>query len=140
MLTNTNPDWGKSKLIKWKLFGKNKSKKQEKKTEIKNPITEDEEPVEKNEDIFPDETEHIEIQEIKEYHETLYTYDHPSFKKNQMQSGKGWESTSTIEKNVDEIDKKRNIYKQTTSGSDRLEKKVDQLLRNKGITSSKKKK
>ena len=137
MLTVLNPDWGKSNLIKWKLFGKNKQKKQE--MEISNPENKDETTIEQNsEDIFEESNEPEE--EIKEYSETLYTSEHPSHKKEVIQSRTRWESTSTIEKNVDDIDKKREIYKKTTAGSDRLEKKVDQVLRSKKIKSSQKKK
>lgn len=127
-------------MIKWKLFRKPKQKKQENEMDTTNPVIKDEKPIEQNEEVIPEETSETEEQEIKEYNETLYTREHPSYKKNEIQSRRSWESTGTIEKNVDDIDKKRNIYKQTSSGSDRLEKKVDQLLRSKGITSSKRKK
>lgn len=138
MLTYINPDWGKSNLIKWKLFGKDKQKKQEMKMEISNPEIKDEKNMEENaEEIFKESNEPVE--EVKEYSETLYTSDHPSHNKKIIQSRTRWESTSTIEKNVDDIDKRRGIYKTTTAGSDRLEKKVDHLLRNKGIIKSKKK-
>ena len=100
----------------------------------------DDKRVTQNEEVFAQEIKKVEDEEIKEYNETLYTSDHPSYKKNVIQSRTRWESTSTIERNVDEIDKKREIYKATTSGSDRLEKKVDQLLTSKKISSTKKKK
>ena len=108
--------------------------------EITNPEIIDEKPIEQNEEVFSEEIDEAEEEEIKEYSETIYTSDHPSHKKEVIQSRTRWESTSTIEKNIDDIDKKRGIYKATSSGSDRLEKKVDQILLSKGIKSSKKKK
>ena len=108
--------------------------------DIANPEIIDEKSIEQNEEDFSEEISEVEEEEIKEYSETLYTSDHPSHKKKTIQSRARWESAITIEKNVDDIDKKREIYKTTTAGSDRLEKKVDQVLRSKGITSSKKKK
>ena len=86
---------------------------------INNPEIKDEKTIEQNaEEIFEESNEPEE--EIKEYSETLYTSDHPSNKKEAIKSRSRWESTSTIEKNVDDIDKKREIYKTTTACSDRL--------------------
>jgi len=127
-------------LIKWKLFGKNKKNKQENTIEINNNISDKEKISDEHNEEVIEEKNDFEDQEIKEYNQTLYTCDDPSYKKNEQERRIRWESPSTIEKNVDEIDKNREIYKKTTAGSDRLERKVDDLLRCKKISGSKKKK
>jgi hypothetical protein len=129
------------------LFGKYKAKKEDTEKEIDIPIVEDKETPKQNEEVKEelkkevnfetcDETEEL---PIKEYHETLYSSDHPSKEGKETWKRKSWESTSTIEKNVDTIDKKKIVYKQTSAGSGGIEKKVDRLFSSKGIKTAKKK-
>ena len=122
-------------MIKWNLFKKNRQKE----SEINNFNHNDDEQIIDKQENTSEDVEDINLEEIKEYSESLYTSDDPNFKPEKKPRRNSWESTSTIEKSVDQIDKKRKIYKKTSAGSDKLEKKVDQLLRSKGITSSKKK-
>lgn len=126
-------------MARWKLFGKSKEKKQGNEKEIDIPIIE-EEPTKQKEEVFLETNEVTEEPPITEYHETLYSSDHPSKKGKETLRRKSWESTSTIERNVDMIDKKKTVYKQTSSGSNELEKKVDNLLSNKKIKTKDKKK
>jgi len=122
------------------LFGKSKEKKQGMEKEIDIPIIEDEEITEKKEELFFETNESTEETPITEYHETLYSSEHPSKKGKETLRRKSWESTSTIEKNVDTIDKKKTAYKQTSAGSNDIERKVDRLLSSKGIKTTTKKK
>lgn len=131
-------------MARWKLFGKSKEKKQGNEKEIDIPIIEDkepikQEPVKQKEEVFLEASEVIEEPPITEYHETLYSSEHPSKKGKETWRRKSWESTSTIEKNVDTIDKKKTVYKQTSAGSNDLEKKVDKLLSSKGVKTTEKK-
>ena len=127
-------------MARWKLFGKSKEKEQENEKEIDIPIIEDEEPIKQKEEVFFETSEVTEEPPITEYHETLYSSEHPSKKGKDTWRRRSWESTSTIEKNVDTIDKKKTVYKQTSAGSNDIEGKVDRLLSNKGIKTTDKKK
>ena len=127
------------------MFGKSKEKKQGNEKEIDIPIIEDEEPIQQGpikqkEEVFLETNEVTEEPPITEYHETLYSSDHPSKKGKEALRRKSWESTSTIEKNIDTIDKKKTGYKQTSAGSNDIERKVDNLLSIKGIKTTDKKK
>jgi len=135
-------------LARRKLFGKSKAKKEDTEKEIDIPIIEDEETPKQNEEVkeesmkeanieTSDETEEL---PITEYHETLYSIDHPSKKHKETLKRKSWENTSTIEKKVDAIGKKKIVFKQKSAGSDGIEKKVDRLFSSKGIRKAKKKK
>ena len=127
-------------MTRWKLFGKSKEKKQGMEKEIDIPIIEDEETTEQKEEIFSENCKETEETPITEYNETLYSSEHPSKKGKETWKRRGWESTGTIEKNVDTIDKKKTAYKQTSAGSNDTEKKVDRLLSNKRIKKTDKKK
>ena len=70
----------------------------------------------------------------------MYSIDHPSKNGKETWKQKSWESTSTIEKNVDTINKKKIGYKQKSAGPNDIEKKVDRLFSSKGIKTAKKKK
>jgi len=127
-------------LARWKLFGKSKEKKQGNEKEIDIPIIEDEEPIKQKEEVFFESSEVTEEPPITEYHETLYSSEHPSKKGKETWRRKSWERTSTIEKNVDTINKKKTVYKQTSAGSNDIERKVDNLLSSKGVKTTDKKK
>ena len=122
------------------LFGKYKAKKEDTEKKIDVSIIEDEETPKQNEEVNIETCEETEELPITEYHETLYSSDHPSKKGKETWKRKSWESTSTIEKNVDKIDKKKIVHKQMSAGSDRIEKKLDRLFSSKGIKTAKKKK
>ena len=126
-------------MARWKLFGKSKEKEQGNEKEIDIPIIEDEEPIKQKEEVFFETSEVTEEPPITEYHETLYSSEHPSKKGKDTWRRRSWESTSTIEKNVDTIDKKKTVYKQTSAGSNDTERKVDNLLSSKGIKTTDKK-
>jgi len=131
-----------------KLFGKSKAKKEDTEKKIDVSIVEDEETPKQNEEVKEELKKEINIETceeteelpITEHHETLYSSDHPSKKDKETWKRRSWESTSTIEKNVDKIDKKKIVHKQMSAGSDRIEKKLDRLFSNKRIKTAKKKK
>ena len=108
--------------------------------EIDIPIIEDEETTKQEEKVSSETSEETEEPPITEYHETLYSREHPSKKGKETWRRRSWESTSTVEKNVDTIDKKKTVYKQTSAGSNDIERKVDNLLSSKGIKTTDKKK
>ena len=135
-------------MARRKLFGKSKAKKEDTEKEIDVPIVEDKETPKQNDEVKEELKKEVNVETseeteelpITEYHETLYSSDHPSKKGKETWKRKSWESTSTIEKNVDAIDKKKIVYKQTSAGSDGIERKVDRLFSSKGIKTAKKKK
>ena len=126
-------------MARWKLFGKSKAKKEESEKEIDIPIIEDEETTKQEEKVSFETSEETEEPPITEYHETLYSSEHPSKKGKETWKRRSWESTSTIEKNVNTIDKKKTVYKQTSSGSEDIDRKVDRLLSRKGIKTTEEK-
>lgn len=127
-------------MARRKLFGKSKAKKEDTEKKIDVSIIEDEETPKQNEEVNIETCEETEELPITEYHETLYSSDHPSKKDKETWKRRSWESTSTIEKNVDTINKKKIGYKQKSAGSNDIEKKVDRLFSSKGIKTAKKKK
>ena len=135
-------------MARWKLLGRSKAKREDIGKEIDIPIIEDEETPKQNdevkkelkEEVTLETSEETEERPITEYHETLYSSDHPSQKGKETWKRKRWESTNIIENNVDIIDKKKTAYKQTTADSDGIERKVDSLFSSKGIKTAKKKK
>lgn len=127
-------------MARWKLFGKSKAKKEESEKEIDIPIIEDKEITKQEEKVSFETSEETEEPPITEYHETLYSREHPSKKGKETWKRRSWESTGTIEKNVDTIDKKKTVYKQTSSGSEDIDRKVDKLLSSRGIKTTEKKK
>ena len=135
-------------MARRKLFGKSKAKKEDTEKEIDIPIVEEEETPKQNEEVKEELKKEVNVETceeteelpITEYHETLYSSDHPSKKGKETWKRKSWERTNTIEKNVDTIDKKKIVYKQTSAGSDGIERKVDRLFSSKGIKTAKKKK
>jgi hypothetical protein len=130
------------------LFGKSKAKKEDTEKEIDVPIVEDEETPKQNDEVKEELKKEVNVETseeteelpITEYHETLYSSEHTSKNGKETWKRRSWESTSTIEKNVDAIDKKKIVYKQTSAGSDGIEKRVDRLFSSKGIKTAKKKK
>jgi len=119
-----------------KRFGKSKEKKQVNDKEIEIPVFEEVDPSEEKieeSSIEKIEDEEIEKTPITEYNETLYSSDHPSKKKQKTYKRNRWESTTTIEKNVDTIDKKKPISIKTSSDSGGIENKVDRLFAKKGV-------
>jgi hypothetical protein len=122
------------------LFGKSKEKKQGNEKEIDIPIIKDEETTKQKEEVFFETSEVTEEPPITEYHETLYSSEHPSKKGKETLRRKNWDSMNTIEKNVDTIDKKKTAYKQTSTGSNDIERNVDNLLSSKGVKTTDKKK
>ena len=126
-------------MARWKLFGKSKAKKEETEMEIDIPIIEDEETTKQEEKVSFETSEETEEPPITEYHETLYSSEHPSKKGKETWKRRSWESTSTIEKNVNTIDKKKTVYKQTSSDSEDIDRKVDRLLSRKGIKTTEEK-
>jgi len=135
-------------LARQKLFGKSKAKKEDTEKEIDVPIVEDEETPKQNDEVKEELKKEVNVETseeteelpITEYHETLYSSEHTSKNGKETWKRRSWESTSTIEKNVDAIDKKKIVYKQTSAGSDGIERKVDRLFSSKGIKTAKKKK
>lgn len=135
-------------MARQKLFGKSKAKKEDTEKEIDVPIVEDEETPKQNDEVKEELKKEVNVETseeteelpITEYHETLYSSEHTSKNGKETWKRKSWESTSTIEKNVDAIDKKKIVYKQTSAGSDGIERKVDRLFSSKGIKTAKKKK
>ena len=133
-------------MARLKLFGKSKAKKEDTEEEIDISIVEDKEIPKQNGEVKKESKEETGLERseeteelpITEYHETLYSSDHPSKKGKETWKRKSWESTSTIEKNIDTIDKKKIVYKKTSAGSDGIEKKVDRLFSSKGIKTTKK--
>jgi len=135
-------------LARRKLFGKSKAKKEDTEKEIDVPIVEYEETPKQNDEVKEELKKEVNVETseeteelpITEYHETLYSSEHTSKNGKETWKRRSWESTSTIEKNVDAIDKKKIVYKQTSAGSDGIERKVDRLFSSKGIKTAKKKK
>lgn len=135
-------------MARRKLFGKSKAKKEDTEKEIDVPIVEDEETPKQNDEVKEELKKEVNVETseeteelpITEYHETLYSSEHTSKNGKETWKRRSWESTSTIEKNVDAIDKKKIVYKQTSAGSDGIEKRVDRLFSSKGIKTAKKKK
>ena len=98
-------------MSKWKIFDKNKQKKDE---TVKPEETETEEPIE----------DKIEEQNVVTYSETLHTTDSSSKKKaNTKSNQRTWRDVDTIEKNVDNLHITR-AQKPVTQ----LDKTVDRLL------------
>lgn len=135
-------------MARQKLFGKSKAKKEDTEKEIDVPIVEDEETPKQNDEVKEELKKEVNVETseeteelpITEYHETLYSSEHTSKNGKETWKRRSWESASTIEKNVDAIDKKKIVYKQTSAGSDGIERKVDRLFSSKGIKTAKKKK
>ncbi len=133
-------------MARQKLFGKSKAKKEDTEKEIDVPIVEDEETPKQNDEVKEELKKEVNVETseeteelpITEYHETLYSSEHTSKNGKETWKRRSWESTSTIEKNVDAIDKKKTVYKQTSAGSDGIERKVDRLFSSKGIKTAKK--
>ena len=87
-------------MAKWKLFGKSKSKKENKleHDEIIHPASEE---ILESEDATNIEHGHdVKESTMKEYHETLYSQEHTPKKYEEPHIQKSWESLNTIEKNV----------------------------------------
>ena len=134
-------------LARWKLFGRSKRKEDEFSKEIDIPIQESEEVV-KPEEVVEDKEASREFAEevvekpeekpVTEHHETLYSEGHapkksePSKPSEEPWKRSSWESPSAIEKNVDDIDKKK-IEKRRISESGDIEEKVDKLLAKKKL-------
>ena len=118
-------------MARRKLFGKSKAKKEDTEKEIDIPIVEEEETPKQNEEVKEELKKEVNVETceeteelpITEYHETLYSSEHTSKNGKETWKRRSWESTSTIEKNVDAI-----------------ERKVDRLFSSKGIKTAKKKK
>ena len=118
-------------MAKWKLFGKSKSKKEENINEVEIPVQESEE-ISQQESETNEETEEL---PVTDYHETLYSNGHAPKKstippKTSEKSWKrrSWESPHAIEKNIDDIGKKKIDYTEKSSESLDINKKVDRLL------------
>ena len=140
LLTYLEQRSGETYLTRWKLFGKSKAKKEESEKELDIPIIEDKETTKQEEKVSFETSEETEESPITEYHETLYSREHPSKKGKETWRRRSWESISTIEKNVDTIDKKKTVYKQTSSDSEGIDRKVNKLLSSRGIKTTEKKK
>ena len=77
-----------------------------------------------------------EDEEITEYHETLYSRDH--LKHQTSYTKKRWESTSTIESNVDTLGKQHTASSAQARYDAAIDAKVDTLLKKKGKSTPKK--
>jgi len=126
---------GETHLARWKLFGKSKSKKEENNKEIEIMVQENKEVLQPEPETIDETSEETEELPVTEYHETLYSNGHapkksttPPQTDEKPWKQKSWESAHTIEKNVDDIGKKKIDYTEKTSESQDVDKKVDRLL------------
>ena len=94
-------------MARWKLFGKSKEKKQGNEKEIDIPIIEDEEPIKQKEEVFLETSEITEEPPITEYHETLYSREHPSKKRKESLRRKSWRARALLKKMSIRLIKKR---------------------------------
>lgn len=130
-------------MAKRKLFGRSKSKKENKEIDIPIDIKETLQP---EQEIISETNEEAEELPITEYHETLYSKESapkkskaPSKASEETWKRKSWESVGTIEKNVDHIKQKKAVgtsdYKQKSSNiKDKdIDKKVDRLFSKKKL-------
>ncbi len=122
---------GESYLARWKLFGKSKSKKEENSKKMEITAQESKEVLQPEPETI-DETEEL---PVTDYHETLYSNgDAPKKSTTPPKTDekpwkqKSWESAHTIEKNVDDIGKKKIDYTEKTYESRDVDKRVDRLL------------
>jgi len=120
-------------LARWKLFKKSNKKKPIDEKDIEIPLDEDTEETNQEEVVNFKPTEETNKTPITEYHETLYSSDHPASKGREPYKRRSWESASSIEKNVDDIDKKKSASRHIYTGSSEIEHKVDRLLSSKGM-------
>lgn len=105
-------------MAKWKLFGKPKEKKE----------TIPEKPDTNQDEVNIDTQEKSEYQPVAEYKEVLYTGSTKSeiIKKDRIDTSKDqriWRDVKSIEKNVDDIDKKK-----SKNYVEDLDKKVDRII------------
>ncbi|UCD13383.1 MAG: hypothetical protein JSW60_07445 [Thermoplasmatales archaeon] len=120
-------------MIKWKLFSKSKSKKEEKSKEVEIPVQKSEEvPQPEAINETKEETEEL---PTKDYHETLYSEGQAPKKttispkpSEKAWTPKRWESPQAVEKNVDDIGKKKDYHTEKYPKSSDINKKVDRLL------------
>ena len=101
-------------MAKWKLFGKSKSKKKENIKEIEIPAQENEEIPQQEPETIDEKNEETEELPVTDYYETLYSNGHapkkstkPSKKSEKPWKRRSWESVQTIEKNIEDIGKKK---------------------------------
>ncbi len=120
-------------MTKWKLFKRSKGK-EESPTEVKMTTEHIGESEEKTK--IPETREESEEKPIKEYNETLYSKDslqkQPATtlpEKKQLLKRTSWESPGTIERNVDDMERKQTKQSGTrTQTSNDTNKKVDRIL------------
>lgn len=126
---------GESYLVRWKLFGKSRSKKEEKSKEMETTAQENKEVLPPEPEKIDETSEETEELPVTDYRETLYSNgDDPKKSTTPPKTDKkpwkqkSWESPYTIEKNVDDFGKKKIKNAEKTSNSRDLDKKVDRLL------------
>ncbi len=122
-------------MAKWKLFGKSKSKKEENINEVEIPVQESEEISQQEPETIDETNEETEELPVTDYHETLYSNGHapkkstiPPKTSEKPWKRRSWESPHAIEKNIDDIGKKKIDYTEKSSESFDTDKKVDRLL------------
>ena len=126
---------GESYLARWKLFGKFKSKKEENDKKMEITAQEIKEVLQPEPETIDETSEETEELPVTDYHETLYSNgDAPKKSTTPPKTDekpwkqKSWESAHTIEKNVDDIGKKKIDYTEKTYESRDVDKRVDRLL------------
>lgn len=122
-------------MAKWKLFGKSKSKKEENIKEIEIPVQESEEIPQQKSEAIDETNEETEELPVTDYYETLYSNGHAP-KKSTISSKKSekpwkrrsWESVQTIEKNIEDIGKKKIEDTASSYESWNIDRKVDKII------------
>lgn len=122
-------------MAKWKLFGKSKSKKEENINEMEIPVQESEEISQQESETIDETNEETEELPVTDYHETLYSNGHapkkstiPLETSEKPWKRRSWESPHTIEKNIDDIGKKKIDHTEKSSESLDINKKVDKII------------
>jgi hypothetical protein len=122
------------------MLRKSKGKKEQTEKEIDIPIAQETDDAKNDTTPILDTGEDNENQPITEYQETLYSSETTPKKKKDTYKQKSWERSTTIENNVDSLNQNAHVQKKTYSISDDIDKKVDNVLSQKGIKISSKKK
>ena len=122
-------------MAKWKLFGKSKSKKEENINEMEIPVQESDEISQQESETIDETNEETEELPVTDYYETLYSNGYapkkstiPLKTSEKPWKRRSWESPHTIEKNIDDIGKKKIDHTEKSSESLDINKKVDKIL------------
>ncbi len=122
-------------MAKWKLFGKSKSKKEENIKEMEIPTQEREEISQQEPETIDETNEETEELPVTDYYETLYSNGHAPKKSTispktseKPWKRRSWESVHTIEKNIEDIGKKKIDDTASSYESWNINRKVDKII------------